>query len=233
MLNFRKLRQDFSATVLKDGKKLHEQGQVVQAKLLGLTGKTLKVGASVRGAFDHVYESEIEIDRNESEAIDSNCDCSYKYDCQHLAAVLCHLEEHLDGLIAGYADEAEDDEVQATIRDAQDKEVARLSEELRKQLLEETVAASHLLAETPFFLPEEHLTEEKAELAVVFNLPSPGPSEGRYVDLQLVLRLPFRSKPLTVPNFRDFLLAVFSAAVSLAVASFAAAWAATTAGSFM
>jgi hypothetical protein len=196
--------------VLREGKKLHEQGQVVQAKLLSLTVKTLRVGASVRGAFDHVYESEIEIDRTESEAIDSNCDCSYRYDCQHLSAVLCHLEEHLDSLIVAYSQQADDadDEVQATILEAQHKEVARLSEEARKQLLDETIAASHMLAETPFFLPEEHLAEEKAELAVVYNLPSPGPSEGRTVDLILVLRLPFRSKPLTVPHFREFLLAV-------------------------
>jgi SNF2 family DNA or RNA helicase len=210
MLNFRKLRQDFSATVLKEGKRLHEEGQVVAAKLIGLTAKSLRVAASVRGAYDHVYESEIEIDRSESEAIDSNCDCSYRYDCQHLAAVLCYLEENLDGLVAAFGREAgsEDTEVAATIRDAQDKEVARLSEEVKRQLLEETVAASQMLAQVPFFIPEEKLQEERAELAVVFNLPPAGANEGRPVEMQLVLRLPFRSKPLTVPNFRDFLLAV-------------------------
>ena len=59
------------------------------------------------GSFDNCYESELEIDRNESVMIDSDCDCSYKYDCQHLAAVLLHLESHYDELIVAYSKETD------------------------------------------------------------------------------------------------------------------------------
>ena len=51
------------------------------------------------GSFDNCYESEVEIDRHESTMVDSDCDCTYKYDCQHLAAILYHLEAHCDELV--------------------------------------------------------------------------------------------------------------------------------------
>ena len=91
MLNFRKLKQDFSSTIVKEGKELFDLQKVVSAKLVHLDGKTMKVSARVLGQYDNCYESEIEIDRGECETIDSDCDCPYNYDCQHLAAVLFYL----------------------------------------------------------------------------------------------------------------------------------------------
>lgn len=93
MINFRKLRQDFSSNVLKEGKELFEKRCVTCAKVLQLDTSIIKLGCRVQGAFDNFYESEIEIDRTESIAIDSNCDCSYSFDCQHIAASLFYLEE--------------------------------------------------------------------------------------------------------------------------------------------
>ena len=59
------------------------------------------------GGFDNTYECEIEIDRRESLTLDSDCDCPYKYDCQHLAAVLFYLEEHFDALLVEYSKETD------------------------------------------------------------------------------------------------------------------------------
>ena len=61
--------------------------------------------AKVLGQFDNCYESEIEIDRLECETIDSDCDCPYNYDCQHLAALLFYLEEHIDKILVAYSKE--------------------------------------------------------------------------------------------------------------------------------
>ena len=61
--------------------------------------------------------------------IDSDCDCPYKYDCQHLAAVLFYLEEHLDEMVVAYSKETdlrENDDTSMT------KEKATFSKHLKK-----------------------------------------------------------------------------------------------------
>jgi len=88
MLNFRKLKQDFSSNVLLEGKDLHEKKKVISAKILQLDSDVIRLSAKIIGKFDNKHESEIEIDRFESQTIHSNCDCSYRFDCQHLAALL-------------------------------------------------------------------------------------------------------------------------------------------------
>src|SRR5262245_7397653 len=105
MLNFRKLKQDFSSSIVKEGRDLFDREKVVTAKLLHLDHKTMKVSAKVLGQFENCYESEIEIDRQECETIDSDCDCPYNYDCQHLAALLFYLEEHIDQILVSYSKE--------------------------------------------------------------------------------------------------------------------------------
>ena len=99
MLNFRKLKQDFSSGIVKEGKDLFDKQKVVSAKLLHLDAKTMRISARVQGQYDNCYESEIEIDRLECEAIDSDCDCPYNYDCQHLAALIFYLENNIDKIL--------------------------------------------------------------------------------------------------------------------------------------
>jgi len=218
MLNLRKLKQDFSSNILKEGKQLFETKKVLSAKILHLDATSIRISAQVLGQYKNTYESEIEIDRLESETLDSNCDCPYHYDCQHLAAVLFYMESCLDEILVNYSkendiavmteekgfDDEEKEKLLEAVKVAETKEVMRRDEEYQKELLQEYVGASEVLAKSPFFLPKQEREIEKAELAVIFNFPKK--REG--VELQLALRLPARSKPLHVPSIRDFLEAV-------------------------
>ena len=103
MLNVRKLKQDFSQNVLREGKQLFDDKKVFSAKILHLDATTVRISAKVGGQYDNTYQSEIEIDREECETIDSDCDCPYHYDCQHLAALLFYLEQHLDAILVKYS----------------------------------------------------------------------------------------------------------------------------------
>ncbi|MCB1110323.1 MAG: SNF2 helicase associated domain-containing protein [Chlamydiia bacterium] len=219
MLNLRKLKQDFSSAILKEGKDLFETKKVLSAKILHLDATTIRISAQVLGQYKNTYESEIEIDRMESETIDSDCDCPYHYDCQHLAAVLYYLESCLDEILVKYSKETnlsemtgdesfcdeEKEKLLEAVKEAETKEAERKDEEYQKELLKEYVGASALLAKSPFFLPEEARKVEKAELAVIYHFPK---KEGANVEVQLALRLPSRSKPLHIPNVRQFLEAV-------------------------
>ncbi|MDR3624753.1 MAG: DEAD/DEAH box helicase [Chlamydiales bacterium] len=219
MLNFRKLKQDFSPNVVKEGKDLYDKGSIVIAKISQLDSDRIRLNSKVKGHFDNVYESEIEIDRFESKTVDSNCDCAYSYDCQHIAALLFHLEDHLDEILVDFSkvtdldtdehiDEEEKEELRQTFTEAKNKEVHRKDEKYQNEVLEEYAFAAQVLAESPFFLPEERITEDRAELAVIFNY-TPDAEGSRVVpEVQLALRLPFRSKPLNVVNIKDFLEAI-------------------------
>lgn len=216
MLNLRKLKQDFSSNVLKDGKQLYDTNKVLSAKILHLDATTLRISAQVMGQYKNAYESEIEIDRLESETIDSNCDCPYHYDCQHLAAVLYYLEAYLDEILVNYSKETDlsnlteekgfDDEEKAkfleAVKEAESKEEQRRDEEYQKEILTEYIAASNVLAKSPFFLPNQEKKIEPAELAVIYNFPKQ--ENKTYIEIQVALRLPSRSKPLHIPNIGEF-----------------------------
>ncbi|WP_194843690.1 DEAD/DEAH box helicase [Candidatus Clavichlamydia salmonicola] len=221
MLNFRKLRRDFAAAVLQEGKELFDKKSIVDAKILHIDGEIVRLSANIKGAYDNCYESEIEIDRSESETVDSNCDCSYTYDCQHIVALLFYLEIHFDAMVVSYSQEANleavqniDEEVKKELKEAfeyaANKEEVRKDQQHQKEILSEYIAASKVLSASPFFLPAEHLKEDLAELGIIFVS---GSREEIFcpfhsVDFQIFLRLPNRSKPIYVPNVKAFLEAV-------------------------
>ncbi len=216
MLNFRKLKQDYSPTILKEGKALYDNGKVASAKIVNLNGNTVRLQCKVLGSYDKAYRCEIEIDRRESTTLDSDCDCPSKYDCNHLSAVLFFLEAHLDEILVNYSKEAnleETDEIdenekatlRETFKEAETKESVRRNKKFQKELLQEYIGASDVLGKSPFFLPEEELVQDKAELAVIFSSQN---QQNHPIEVQFALRLPYRSKPLNIPNIKEFLDAV-------------------------
>lgn len=219
MLNFRKLKQDFSPGILKEGKGLYEKGMVVSAKVRHIDSARILISGQVRGNFDNVYESEIDIDRSESKTVDSNCDCTYTYDCQHLAALLFYLEENLNEIVVAFfketdlekaeeIDEVEKQKLLNTFQTAATKETLKRDEKVQSEILEEYGGASHLLSQLPFFLPEEAIVEDKAEIALIFFSP-PGQIDRKAgIDIQIALRLPLRSKPLHILNIKEFIDAI-------------------------
>lgn len=206
--------------MLKDGKASCDKKAVTHAKILKMTAQAVRLSCRVSGNFDNTYHCEIEIDRRESMTIDSDCDCPHKYDCHHLAAFLFFLEEHFEEIVVAYSKEANLEKAQdvdetekatllETFKEAESKEVVRRGKKQQKELLQEYVGASQVLGRSPFFLPEEELVADKAELAFVFNIQSQPPQEvSGSIELQLALRLPYRSKPLNVPVLKDFFDAI-------------------------
>jgi SNF2 family DNA or RNA helicase len=214
MLNFRKLRQDFSSSILKEGKELHDKKSVIDAKILLFDAKHLRISSRVKGSFENVYESEIEIDRLESMAVDSNCDCTYTYDCQHIAALLYFLEENLNEIVVTYSQQTDlnvhDEEVKQelleTFEEAATKEDKRQSQQFQKEILREYVNAAAQLGSSSFFLPPVAIEEDKAELGIILSAPSQELIDHNgNLEIQLAIRLPFRSKPLSIPNVKAFL----------------------------
>ncbi|MFQ5728927.1 MAG: SNF2-related protein [Waddliaceae bacterium] len=220
MLNFRKLKKDFSPAILKEGRDFFDKKMVLSTKIVNLSAQSVRLSCQVVGNYDNTYESEIEIDRQDSTIIDSDCDCSYKYDCQHLAAVIFYLEGYLDKLVVAYSKETGLDKsqeidaeekatLQKTFKEAESKEEARREKKQQKELVEEYINASEVLGKSPFFLPEEHVPHDKAALLVIFSdEPEQGPKDRKRPEIQLALRLPYRSKPLNVPNIKEFLNAI-------------------------
>lgn len=216
MLNFRKLKQDFASGILREGKDLFEKNRVLAARLLHLDAKTMQIGGKILGQYDNTYETQIEIDRIDCEAVDSDCDCPYTHDCQHLAALLFYLEENLDKILVTYSKENELEgvgfnreqkrEMLEKLKEAEKKVVAQEEEQYQKQVLQEYVNASEILSSSPFFKPQEKRQIDRAQFALLFALSTQ--VEGGVVEISIALRLPSRSKPLHVPNIKEFLEAL-------------------------
>lgn len=214
MLNFRKLKQEFAPTVLKEGQQLFEKEALQSAKIVVFDDKRIRFRAKVQGQFNNMYESEVEIDRFESRVVDSNCDCSYTYDCQHLAAFLFHLEQRFDAMVVDFSSEQGPSKagrktkasLKKVVDDAVCKESVRLDAKMQKEVLKDYLFAADVLGNNPFFMPQEELSEEKAELGLVFNIEGLQ-SKGAAV-FQIALRMPFRTKPLQVCHVKEFIEAI-------------------------
>ena len=219
MLNVRKLKQDLSQNVLREGKVLYEEKKVLSAKIDQLDTETIRIVAKVDGQFENTYELELEIDRINCEMMDSNCDCAYHYDCQHLAALLFYLDDHLDAILVKYSkennldefvhgleeDEEKKEELLQAVKQAVSKEESRKDEQYQKEVLTEYAHSSMMLSNNPFFLQVSVKEIDKADIAIIFTLPKSVDNNRYIVELQLALRLPSRSKPLYITSTKDFL----------------------------
>ncbi|MBM3201739.1 MAG: DEAD/DEAH box helicase [Chlamydiae bacterium] len=219
MLNVRKLKQDYSQAVLREGKELFDSGKVLSAKIINIDATSLRISAKIEGQFNNTYESEIEIDRDECETIDSDCDCPYHYDCQHLAALLFYLEAHLDEILVNYSketnlealqdedkfDEKQKEVILEAVKEAAIKQEQKQDEQYQRELMQEYILASKTLSVSPFFLPKEERQTDTADLALIFTLPPANANIRPIVELQLALRLKSRSKPLHIPCAKDFI----------------------------
>jgi SNF2 family DNA or RNA helicase len=214
MLNFRRIKQDFSQSVVKDGKKLFDDEMILNAKIVAFDKEKIKVSSEVKGAYENNYTCEIEIDQNKSEVIDSDCDCPYTYDCQHLAGLVCHLEKYIDKMVVEFTktekiqERIEDNELLEKIEKAKEAHESMEAENQTKELLEEYIHACRVLTKSPFFLPQTHLEEQRAELGIIVTSNLDQKQNNFFVDLQIALRLKFRTKPVIVPNVKVFLDAI-------------------------
>ncbi len=205
--------------MIKEGKELFDNQKVVSAKILHLDHRVLKIAGKVVGQYDNTYESEIEIDRIECEAIDSDCDCPYNYDCHHLAALLFYLEHNLDTILVSFSKENDLQEIAKTheidkeateeilekVKEAQVKAEQKREIQSQTQLLQEYRLAAQMLATSPFFRQQENKEVDKADAALILSIPEKGKG---LIEVQIALRLPFRSKPLYVPHIQEFLTAL-------------------------
>ncbi|MDB6082014.1 MAG: helicase 2 family protein, partial [Chlamydiia bacterium] len=209
IVNFRKIKQDFASQALREGKELYAKGVVKQAKIIQFGAKVIKVAVTVTGMYQNDYHCEMEIDRLESEVIDSSCDCPHSGDCQHLACVIFHLEEELEKMIFGFSQEKKKkNEVTSdkVVHEIEKKIEVRQKKEMEKQQLDEYVTAATVLGRSAFFVPEEELSKDQGELSFVLVPTSQLPL--KQVELQLVLRLPFRSKPFYIQHPKQFFASV-------------------------
>lgn len=209
MLNFRKLKQDYSPSILKEGKTISEKEMVSHAKVAKMNGQVVRLKGKVLSQFNNSYNCEIEVDIGSSTIVDSDCDCPHKYDCQHLAAILFHLEGNFNELIVAYSQEGLDvkgedkGKIEKTIKEAAQNTELNKKKKWAKELLEEYTYASKLLGQSAFFLHTRDAVPEKAELIIIFE-------EKKEIEFQLALRLESRSKPLSLSNLRDFFEAIRS-----------------------
>lgn len=218
LLNFRKMKHEFSPQMLREGKTLYEKQAVKEARLVQFGEKTIKISAQIAGAYANAYTCEIEIDRHESEIVDSNCDCPHHYDCLHLACLLFHLEENFEALVlqhfegknkskqAPKVSEKATDDLKKVLKVAEQKELERERREREKLDIQDYLSSSQILGKSAFFVPEEDLNKEQGELSFLF-VPT-GAMPFKQVEVQMALRLPFRSKPHIIQMPKQFFSAL-------------------------
>lgn len=213
MINFRKLLHDFASQALKEGKQLFESGHVGSIHLVALSGSQLKFRFSVEGGFQHEYKGEIEIDPHASEMIYGECDCSKHYDCEHVAAACYKLEDSYDQILSEFTGECQGatktkkekvKAVEKALKTAQKNAARQASEAMLQESLQEYRHAASLLRSSVFFQTPGAAEAEPAEISVLLHFKDELKKE-QQCEVQLVLRLLSRVKPVLVSNLKSFL----------------------------
>ncbi|MFA6916094.1 MAG: SNF2-related protein [Parachlamydiales bacterium] len=219
MLNFRKLKHDFSPALLKEGKGIYDRQGILEAKIAELTPHRVRLAGKITGSFEHNYACELEVNLDDSTLADSECNCPNPFDCQHLAALIFFMEHSYDKLVVEFSsnhdvetsveiEEEEKEDFREAIRKSHNKEEKRKDKHFQKELLEEYTKAAKVLGTSPYFVPDDKVNVDNAEIAIIFTLPADTSAANAQAELQVALRLPYRSKLVLVPNIAEFLNAV-------------------------
>lgn len=209
ILNFRKLKQDFSAQTLREGANLFAKEMIKECYLTKVTNKSLHLAGIVGGAFGKKYRVQAEIDRISSEIVDNSCECSEEFDCPHVACLLLHLEKFHDDLLARFASDnqiqADSHQVDAklveTIKEAQKRAETRAVREFEKELMTEYRRAAQVLSLSPIFACRHAEVFQEADPLIFLQYR---PDNQRFY-CALSLRVKSRSKPLAITDCARFL----------------------------
>ena len=209
------MKHDFAQNVLRDGKELFDKSSVKEAKIAEFEDRSIRIEAEVVGSFAKPYVCALEIDRLESEIRESSCNCPHGYDCLHLACLVFHLEEHFENLVVNHfgTKKKKDDKADAhsaqikeVIKHAENKVSIRKEKEYEKQLVSEYITAMNVLGKSAFFVPEENMIKEQGEMSLQLT---PLQHVGfKFIELQILLKLPYRAKPVLIQNTKQFFSAL-------------------------
>lgn len=195
-LNFRKLRQEFAPSTLKEGKKLASIQGSCKAHILFCTSNSFVIEASVLGFFSDWHACQLEIDRNNSSIILSHCDCPSHVDCHHLASLLFFLEEQFHRLLVDFqGGQNEKDSTDTTLIEAKKKSLKKVELEEKKAAVKEFVEASSLLSTASLLIKREEPVKE-AELFINIGPAQAGPR--KMTELSFAVKLPERPKPVSI-----------------------------------
>ena len=212
VLNFRKMRHDFSPAVLKGGRALFQKGGRVQARIASYTEGQMLIEASVIGHYDDEHQCSLEIQRSESEVSFSSCDCNQGVDCHHIACLLFFLEEHFHTLLLKFLGKARTstDAPQPTaatqhLEEMEQRLEAREKKKRERQLVCDYSKAGEWLSRCALF----RRPEEKIDTGELMILIGPWNSwNGRLTEIQLAVKLTGRPKPVLIQQPRAFLFSL-------------------------
>ena len=192
-LNFRKLRQEFAPSTLKEGKRLSSIKDSCKARLVACTKHSFVIEASVLGSFKDWHTCQLEIDRAESSIIVSHCDCPSQTDCHHLASLLWFLEENFHTLLLEFGGHSDKGDVK--LHEAKKRSEKKVAIEKEKVALQEFVDAASLLSTASLLISREESVRE-AELFINIGPLQAGPR--KMTEVSFAVKLPDRPKPVAI-----------------------------------
>lgn len=102
MLNFRKIRQEFSNSLLQKGQETINQGLINKVKFNKICDDITKVECLFRieENSEKTINTKIEFDNLDSSIIDSYCSCGAVVDCKHIVGLALYIEKNFQNIIS-------------------------------------------------------------------------------------------------------------------------------------
>ncbi|MCK5787759.1 MAG: SNF2 helicase associated domain-containing protein [Chlamydiia bacterium] len=103
ILNFRKIKQEFSSSIANKGQILLENCTTPAVNISSISSSAMKISGSF--IIDNAQISTIiEFDKDDSSIIDSECSCGAKADCQHIFASTLFFEKNFNNIVSKQID---------------------------------------------------------------------------------------------------------------------------------
>lgn len=239
VLNFRKLKQDFSSGALREGKSLFEKGAVRYAEIADWADETVILNTEVEGQFQNIHTCSIELLRHKSEIIFSSCDCTERVDCQHITCSFFYAEKHfsemlirflqkreglqsqnpsldLDQEVGGIPEGAEENlgksgiDRDISLKVAEKKSKERVKEAIEKEYIDGYTTAGQWLAKST--LCSAHIADIKPIEQAEMSIAIGALStfqQKQHVELQVVIKIPGKQKLIHIQQPKFFFQGLF------------------------
>lgn len=167
MLNFRKIKQEFSTHLLQKGQQAVDSSLLSNVKFDLISKEYIKASCNFNtDAVD--IQTNIEFKNDDSSISDSHCSCGSKSDCQHIVALSIYIEKNFNNLISDQVNNKDSKTTSNTSQELLDDIKSKIKQSSYNQNVNNTIneysKAYELLKNSPLFSP----TDKKERLAKLY-----------------------------------------------------------------
>lgn len=207
ILNFRKIKQEFSNSLIKKGKTLLDSYTIESIKLASVQEDSINIDCKF-SIESSMIRTAIEFDKHDSSILDSTCSCGTSSDCHHISALAIYLEDNFNNMISNQMDSEKDDKnsviTSKTVKHVKNL-ITKTSHVNPASIIAEYVSSVNLLSMSPVFNSSLSSVSQKSYKFIlhVYSMWKNPAKISKTIFLRVAIK-PAGKKPVFIQSVEEF-----------------------------